>query len=363
MGSIVETMDEDGQWRKAAALGAVVGPRIFMAGAMIDDPRNQMPHRILHASNAKEGRAAVDEIKKHGMDFVKVYAYLSREAYFGIADEAKKQGLPFAGHVPLSVSAVEASDAGQKSFEHLWGILLSCSRDEAELTRKVNEENTRADKPISQRRGYTLYIQQLLDTYDEGKAAALFSLFVKNGTYQVPTFVTQHMRAYLGEIQKVGDPHTKYIAKSILRGWDAPDGVSAEELAARRKIFDADLKLVGAMRRAGVPMMAGTDTPSEYVVPGYSLHDELGWLVKAGFSPFEALQTATINPAVFLGRENDLGTIERGKLADLVLLDANPIEDISNTKKINAVVLDGRFLDRKSLDRMLSDVEAAANNK
>lgn len=122
MGSIVETMDEDGQWRKAAALGAVVSPRIFMAGAMIDDPRNQMPHRIIHASNAQEGRAAVDEIKKHGMDFVKVYAYLSREAYFGIADEAKKQGLPFAGHVPLSVSAVEASDAGQKSFEHLWGF-------------------------------------------------------------------------------------------------------------------------------------------------------------------------------------------------------------------------------------------------
>ena len=117
------------------------------------------------------------------------------------------------------------------------------------------------------------------------------------------------------------------------------------------------------MRRAGVRILAGTDLGNPYVYPGFSLHDELALLVQAGLTPLEALQTATINPAKFFGKEKELGTIEKGKLADLVLLDANPLEDINNTRKINAVVLNGRLLDRAALDKLLADVEAAANKK
>ena len=114
------------------------------------------------------------------------------------------------------------------------------------------------------------------------------------------------------------------------------------------------------MRRAGVQILAGTDTPNPFCYPGLSLHDELALLVEAGLTPLEALQAATLKPARYLGMEKTLGTIEAGKAADLVLLEANPLEDIRNTKKIAAVVVRGKLLDRRALDGMLAEVEAAA---
>jgi imidazolonepropionase-like amidohydrolase len=118
------------------------------------------------------------------------------------------------------------------------------------------------------------------------------------------------------------------------------------------------LELLSAMHDQGVKFLAGTDVANPYVFPGFSLHDELEYMVKAGFTPIEALQTATINPAIFLHKENELGTVEKGKLADLVLLDFNPLENISNTKKIFAVILDGKLFERRDLDKMLDEVKA-----
>jgi imidazolonepropionase-like amidohydrolase len=131
--------------------------------------------------------------------------------------------------------------------------------------------------------------------------------------------------------------------------------------ALSRLLYPKQLDLVGMMRRAGVEFLAGTDTGGPYLFPGFSLHDELALLVQAGLTPLEALQAATLNPARFLGREKELGTVEKGKLADLVLLDADPLQDITHTRKISAVVLNGRLFDRKTLDVMLGQVEAAAD--
>jgi tetratricopeptide (TPR) repeat protein len=134
-------------------------------------------------------------------------------------------------------------------------------------------------------------------------------------------------------------------------------------MAFAKKEFQKQLGLVGAMQTAGVGILAGTDTSNAFCMPGFSLHDELGLLVKAGLTPMQALQTATLNPARFLGRERDLGTIEKGKIADLILLDSNPLEDISNTRKIASVIKGGTLLPRAALDDMLSQVEAAANRQ
>ena len=144
-------------------------------------------------------------------------------------------------------------------------------------------------------------------------------------------------------------------------GWNPP-GIAQDygDPAFAAKEFQKDLEVVGAMQKAGVGILAGTDTSNPYCMPGFSLHDELGLLVKAGLTPMEALQTATLNPARFSGSEKDFGTIEVGKVADLVLLDANPLDDIANTKKINSVIYGGKLFPRAELDHMLAQVEALA---
>jgi len=164
------------------------------------------------------------------------------------------------------------------------------------------------------------------------------------------------------------DARLRYIPQSEVKGWTAQTdtrnvNLTAEEITNRKIRLEKETELVGEMHRAGVKILAGTDLGNPYVYPGFSLHDELALLVQAGLTPLEALQTAIINPAKFFGKEKELGTIEKGKLADLVLLDANPLADINNTRKINAVVLNGRLLDRAALDKLLADVEAAANKK
>jgi imidazolonepropionase-like amidohydrolase len=139
---------------------------------------------------------------------------------------------------------------------------------------------------------------------------------------------------------------------------------NTDDLATRKRFIEKELEVVSAMHGAGIPFLAGTDTPpGVYVVPGFSLHEELQRFVAADFTPMEALQTATLNPAKFLGMDDRLGTIEKGKLADLVLLDANPLDDIRNTQNIAAVIVNGRYLSRADLDKMLAGVEAAAGGK
>jgi imidazolonepropionase-like amidohydrolase len=287
---------------------------------------------------------------------------LPRAAYFALAAEAKRQNMVFAGHVSEFVSAAEASDAGQKSIEHLTGIIVACSRREQEL-RKENEARLRADGI----RGDTFMLEQAaaLDSFDEKKAAALFARFVRNGTWMCPTLTVLRAAALAGDADFRHDPRVQYI-QSFLKTQFWQDaygysGRSAEDNVRARQVFDKQLQVVGMMKRAGVQFLAGSDTANPYVFPGFSLHDELGLLVQAGFTPMEALQAATRNPAAYLGQLDAVGTIEKGKRADLVLLDANPLIEISNTRKIDAVVISGRLLRKSELDKMLADVAAAVS--
>ncbi|MDQ6786302.1 MAG: amidohydrolase family protein [Acidobacteriota bacterium] len=353
-------------WKKAIAEGTLLGPRIVAAGFMVDGAKPTWQGAI-GVANEIEARQAVDVLASLGVDFIKVYSRLSPEAYFAIADEAKKQHIPFAGHVPRTVSAMEASDAGQKSIEHFTQVLLTCSTRESEFRQQRLEW---AALPIQQARNLSrAQDKQILDTYSEEKSTTLFAHFRKNETWQVPTLSVLRTSGFAQIDSTIYDnPLIKYVPKAIRDRWNPdkivyPLAITPAELAGRKELFEKYLALVSAMHRAGVEFMAGTDSANPYVVPGFSLHEELQLFVKAGLTPMQALQSATINPAKYLNMQDELGTIEKGKLADLVLLDANPLEDISNTKKINAVVMNGRLLDRKTLDKMLADVEAEANKK
>jgi imidazolonepropionase-like amidohydrolase len=348
--------------RKQVQEGKQPGPRVVVAGPLVDGAKPLVPSSLV-AANAAEGREAVRKLKKMGADFVKVYTKLPREAYLSIADEAKKQDLPFAGHVPESVSAAEASDLGQKSIEHLTGVELACSDGEDELRREAIAALAKVDNQAAMELLARIGAQAA-DSVSDKKARALYARFVRNGTWHVPTLTVMHSLVSLGDPKFTADPRVKYMPPSLSSYWSLMR-LSPEMADGLKRAYERAAGLVRAMHQAGVPFLAGTDTPGvPYVFPGFSLHDELALLVaEGGFTPLEALQAATRDPARFLGREKDLGTVEPGKLADLVLLDADPLADIHNTTKIAAVVANGRLLPRQELDRMLADVEASNRKK
>jgi len=356
------------QLRKDISEGKLLGPRI-VGGPMVDGPMPVWPGVAISISNEADARKTVASIKDKGADFIKVYSLIPRQAYFALADEAKKRGIPFAGHVPISVSAAEASDAGQKSIEHMEGVLLDCSTEEPEL-RKTIEESIKDAKDTDQIRASLVRAlnetsSRTLETYSEEKATALFARFAANGTWQAPTLVVHRVGAFLDDKDFTNDPRLKYVRRDLRDSWKNQDDFrlknrTAESSELGKRLLQKRLEIILAMHRAGVKMLAATDALVMYVFPGFSLHDELGLFVQAGLTPMEALQTATRNPAIYLGLSDMVGTVEIGKKADLVLLEANPLENISNTKRINAVVVNGKLIPRVTLDKMLKDSEAAA---
>ena len=366
------------QWRDEITKGLLLGPRQAIAGIPIDGAEPFYPGTI-SVGNENEARQAVRRVKESGADFIEVDGGLSREAYFAIADESRKLEIPFAGGVPRSIRAAEASEAGQKSIEYLGdissGILLDCSNMEEEL-RKVKEKagrgfSLRQSRTPSQLEALRKQQEMILESYDAGKAAALFDLFVKNGTWQCPSLTVKRGLSYLDDKNFTNDPRLKYMPKfihgiTLKAQWDPKSNPfvasnTAEDWAMSKKVFTKKLEIIGPMRRAGVKFIAGTDLANPYCFPGFSLHDEMGLLVEAGLTPTEALQAATYNAAEFLGMKDSLGTVGAGKIADLVLLEANPIEDIGNSRRIAAVVAGGKYYSRSSLDEMLAKIEATAN--
>jgi imidazolonepropionase-like amidohydrolase len=357
-------MPEHHQWRIDINTGSLVGPREVIASAIIDGPKPIWPNSVA-VKDAAEGRAAVIREKEKGADFIKVYSLLPRDAFMGIVAEAKEQHISFAGHVPNSVRASEASDAGMKSMEHLSGVLLECSTHEDAIRQAL--EDASAENTAAVMRAGRAHARELLETWDDARAAALFAHFLKNGTWQCPTLTVNRAFAYLDDPNLAGDPRLRYMPEAIRQSWDPKNDfrsreVTPEDYATRKATFARQLQIVGAMRRAGVDILAGTDVLNPYCFPGFSLHDELALLVQAGLPPLDALRAATTNPARFLGT-SEFGGVEEGRIADLVVLDANPLEDIHNTRRINAVIFDGKYYPRRALDRMLRDVEALAATK
>ena len=336
--------------KRAVATGAQIGPRLFIAGTAVDGPNSYLPAaRVVHTPD--EARLAVRELKAAGVDFIKVYSSLPKDLYLAVAAEAKNEGIPFVGHVPYPVTAAEASDAGQRSLEHLTEVDIGTSTDEA----SIKAEEVEA---MAQKQGYIPDPSRLKSTFDSAKAASLFQRFRQNGTWQVPTLVVLYQEREIADttLQR-NDSLLVYIPKLLRNYWRSlPVDIAAKELA----LYSLHADLIAPLKRAGVPILAGSDSPNPFVYAGFSLHDELGLLVRAGLTPAEALRTATINPATFLEVTDSLGTVAPGKVADLVLLDGNPLSDIANTKRIRAVIQGGRLLNRRALDALLANARKLA---
>jgi hypothetical protein len=335
-----------------------IGPRMVIASQLLDGPKPIWPNSVA-LSSPEEGRKAVDDAKTSGADFIKVYSLLPRDIYFAIVDESKKDGLPFAGHVPESVSVEEASAAGQRSMEHLLGMIVACSSHEDLLRRRAAEFAKKNHSPAEWSKFHGKQLEEARATYDTKHAQALFAQLVAHDTWQCPTLTEEHNTASQDDPSLEKDARMQYILPFVRKMWrpkDRPPG----EYEFMRSLFGHKLMLVGAMNQAGVPLLAGTDEFNPYCFAGFGLHDELVWLVKAGLSPVEALRAATSGPARFLGREAEMGTVAEGRMADLVVLDDDPLVNIANTTRIAAVVLRGTLYDRAALDGMLEEVKYGA---
>ena len=356
MGGKVEFLK---QLRSEIQTGKRLGPQIFFTGPYLDgDPPGYQPAIVV--KTPAEARNAVDLLAAEGVDFLKTQSRLERDPYFAIAEESRKKGIRFVGHVPDRVSALEASQAGQASIEHLTGVLLACSGKEDELRGEQfvsDPPNASTEQSLARSRAWQ---QKLLDSYSPEKAAALLHAFVANGTWQVPTFpVIVHFGFITPQTDLSGDARMAYVPQNERTLWrqgirERLENRTQADFALREEIVKRYLELTGKMQSAGVRIMAGTDLAAPNVFPGSSLHEDLAFLVQAGFTPIQALQAATKNSAEFLGKLQTQGTIQPGKFADLVLLDADPLDDIHNTQEIRAVFLRGKLLDRTALDALLN---------
>lgn len=325
-------------WRTKIAEGLLLGPRIFRAGPILNGQKFNAFQMV--SGNPDQSRGVVHALKEVGVDFIKTHRRMPRDSYFALIDETKKQGLTLVGHIPMTVTPEEASDAGQATVEHTETLF--------EGTFNAALKNRKLPDAIRQFRAED--------------ADKLFARFVKNRTVVDPTLVAYRSIIELSDKSLPPDPRSKYVDLSIKREWQkiaSAQKVSAEDLAELKQTFAELREVVRQMNRAGVTLVAGSDIAGPRV-PGFGLHDELVLLVESGLTPLQALQAATLTPAKVLNKANDLGTIQAGKLADLVLLDGNPLDDIRNTQRIRAVILNGKLLDKAALDRLLADAERMA---
>ena len=315
-------------WRREIAAGTLVGPRILASGPYLEGGDINIPHLL--ARNPAEARAAVDSLARLGVDLIKLHGQLTRESWFAALRAARERGLRTGGHVPRSITAAEASDSGLGSLEHLLQIPIPCTPAES--------------LALAPR----FPIQGMLGRCTSADLAPLFARLVRNGTAVVPTQVAAYEISRWPLTDLPGDAFARHLPDTLRRFvaqiFQIPPGVPADAHRTGRALFEKRLALVGAMHRAGVILMAGTDAPLRNSPPGFGLHEELALLVRAGLSPFAALGAATLAPARWFGMQDSLGTVAPGKLADLVLLDASPLTDIRNVRRVRAVVQQGRVV-------------------
>ncbi|WP_192809988.1 amidohydrolase family protein [Actinomadura rudentiformis] len=355
------------QWRERTRHGELLGPRSVIASRIVDGaPTIGDPAVFTEVATADQARAAVRQARREGADFVKVYSRLPRDLHRVIADEARRCGIPFAGHCSDAVALTAASAAGQRSIEHLYGIWYDTSTREPELRARIAAMRIERGDYLHWMRETHHLEWDAATSYNPRKAARVFATLARNRTRMVPTLTVYQVLDRPEEVDP-NDERLRYVPAAVAEGWRwALDhviraGRTPQEIAQHRALLDRRQMLVGAMADAGVPIVAGTDAGDvPFQVPGFALHDELAALVRAGLSPVRALRAATIEAARLLGLDHLLGTVEVGKLADLAVLDADPLADIRNTTRIHAVLTRGRLITAEHRARMLADIARAA---
>jgi imidazolonepropionase-like amidohydrolase len=343
--------------REQISLGKRFGPRLFFAGQIIDGNPPVWPDGSILADSLERAESAVNFLVDQGVDFIKTYNNITEPVLKTIIHTAHRRGIPVIGHVPRSITMTRAVELGVDGLEHV--------RITGREMLPLDEANKIDFLPYARRE---ILLWQQFDLESQ-RMRKLVSLLAQKKVFLNPTLVVEEDTFVIPLEDKIKHANNRFLPTKLFEEWStAPISdvfkIPPELRAAALSGFDKRKRFVGMCNRAGVRIIAGSDGigPGN-LLPGFGLHRELELLVESGLSPMQALQTATINAAQALRKDKELGTIEAGKLADLIILEADPLKDISNTRKISAVVANGRLLDGKALNDKLDQAEAAARRK
>lgn len=342
--SLIACVTDKRRWNHQIQAGQLTAPRfVEVASFYFDDP-------AMNPAQAAE-RAAAAQAK--GLDALKVYNRIAPDTYRRLATEAQRLHMPLVGHLPKAVSLDEAVQRGQRSFEHGHLLTRHCFKDAAPWRAGALD----GEDPV-------LLAERMVAAYDPDTCAHAIAAMRQAGSWWVPTHVTREEDAHAADPRFVEDPRLAYL--DPLSRWAYTDDLAATAArhpgargqAALVRYFEHGLALTAAAHRAGVPVLVGTDT----AIGGFRFHDEMALLVRAGLSPAEVLRAATLDAARYAGMQDQHGTVAVGKVADLVLLDANPLIDIAHSRNVHAVLLGGRLYDRQRLDALLQFTHAQARS-
>jgi Amidohydrolase family len=331
-------------WRAARDSGSLQSPYIAFSGPMLTvvDTHSYDSRTV---RTAEDARNLVNELTEQNVDFIKIL-HIPRAAYFPLAAYTREQGITFVGHLPYGVTIEEAAEAGQKSIEHVnWSVLaLDCSSDP-----KHFREDLVGALQSKEKGGYDRVLDDAATHFDSAHCAAASDAMRTHGAVLVPTLVAEEIASKVGEAP-VDPEYLQLLPDSLRKGWTADNlnrSISPEQRAWLKRQWNADLKIATFMREHGVAMLPGSDSLDVGNLPGPSLHRELQLFVQIGFSPAEALRAATLDSATFLGKAETMGTVEPGKVADLVVLCADPLHSIENTATVQLVLSKGELVPNK----------------
>ena len=339
-------------------------PNIFIAGPLIDGSPNvyndsspSFPLLSIENQDIIDIESNTMGLIDKGIDFLKAYEMLNENQFLAITKIARKQNLKVTGHIPLSMNLFSAVNSGLNGMEHLRNLELSIASNAEELYEERIQMLRNPNGLLGSTLRSSIHSKQrmsAIDSVDNNKFEEAANLLASKNVWQTPTLILYRSYAQKSHLNPSFLLELNKLPKQVKQKW-------SNEIAASDTIIDKSsvrysnwiVDAVSKLHKNNVPFMAGTDTPIGYLIPGRSLHRELEILVESGLSNLEAIKTATVNPATFFGIENKVGRIKNGFMADLLILNSNPLNNISNTQNIHAVIKNGHFLSRKSLDSLL----------
>ena len=353
------------KWKDKADANSNTSPRVKIAGPLLDGMPNvydgsspERPQLSVGLATVEDAIKMIDQLTEKGVDLLKAYEMLTPEQLHAIVAHAKKKGLTITGHIPLSMDAISASNAGMHCMEHLRNIEFSTARQSDELLKmrqKMLELGQDEEGGVLRSKIHKAQRELALYDQDETRTQEVIATLAKNQTWQCPT-----LSVMVANTERFFDTDEwrasfDYLPPTVGERWS--EGLSGflktEVDTGRARHASWMFSMLKKLSDSNVPIIAGTDCPIFYLTPGLSLHGELELMAKSGMTNETIFKSATYSPAKYFGMENELGLISEGYLADLILLDANPLDNISNTKKINTVIKNGQVYDKKQLAEIL----------